>query len=144
MSATPGAGMMAVPIVDRAIRVALIGCGRIAKNHFESIARVDGLELVSVCDIVEERAREAGEQNRVPWFVNIEEMLATVPSDAVVVATPSGLHPAHGIIAAKAGRHVIAEKPMAISLAAADALVQACDDNGVKLFVVKQNRLNQR
>jgi UDP-N-acetyl-2-amino-2-deoxyglucuronate dehydrogenase len=142
MSATPSAGMKAVPIVDRVIRVALVGCGRIAKNHFDSISRVEGLELVSVCDIIKDRAREAGEQNKVPWFASIDEMLDNVPSDAVVIATPSSLHPAHGIIAAKAGRHVIAEKPMAISLAAADALVQACDDNGVKLFVVKQNRLN--
>jgi UDP-N-acetyl-2-amino-2-deoxyglucuronate dehydrogenase len=127
---------------QRTIRVALVGCGRISRNHFESIERVDGLELVAVCDIVEARAREAGEQYKVPWFVSLEAMLAEVSSDAVVIATPSGLHPAHGMIAARAGRHVIAEKPMAISLAAADALVQACDDNGVKLFVVKQNRLN--
>ena len=58
------------------------------------------------------------------------------------ICTPSGLHPQHGIIAAKAGRHVLTEKPMAISLAAADEMVQACDAAGVHLFVVKQNRLN--
>ncbi|MGV3707934.1 MAG: Gfo/Idh/MocA family protein [Gemmatimonas sp.] len=129
-------------LAERAIRIALVGCGRISKNHFEAIAKVKGLELVSVCDVEEERAKEAGAANNVPWFTNIETMLAEVPSDAVVIASPSGLHPNLGIIAAKAGRHVISEKPMAISLAAADALVQACDDNGVKLFVVKQNRLN--
>ncbi len=124
------------------IRIALVGCGRISRNHFDAIAKIDGLELVSVCDTVEQRAREAGEQQQVPWFTEIETMLAAVPSDACVIATPSGLHPQHGIIAAKAGRHVISEKPMAISLAAADALVQACDDHRVQLFVVKQNRLN--
>ena len=127
---------------DRPISLALVGCGRISRNHFEAIAKLDDLELVAVCDLVESRAREAGESQRVPWFTSYEQMLAQVPSDAVVLATPSGLHPQHGILAAKAGRHVISEKPMAISLAAADALVQACDDHGVHLFVVKQNRLN--
>lgn len=127
---------------DRRIRVALVGCGRISKNHFEAMSRIPDLELVAVCDIVPERARQAGEQHGVPYFTSLEQMLAEVPSDAVVVATPSGLHPQHGMLAARAGRHVISEKPMAISLAAADALVQACDDNHVHLFVVKQNRLN--
>jgi UDP-N-acetyl-2-amino-2-deoxyglucuronate dehydrogenase len=69
-------------------------------------------------------------------------MLRDAPCDAVTVATPSGLHPAHGIAAARAGRHVICEKPMATSLRGADDLVQACDDHRVQLFVVKQNRLN--
>jgi UDP-N-acetyl-2-amino-2-deoxyglucuronate dehydrogenase len=127
---------------DRRIRLALVGCGRISRNHFESIARLPELELVAVCDVVPERARAAGEEQGVPWFTDYEQLLATVPSDAVVLCTPSGMHPAHGIAAARAGRHVISEKPMAISLAAADALVQACDEHRVQLFVVKQNRLN--
>ena len=127
---------------DRAFRIALVGCGRIAKNHFEAIHRIDGLTLSAVCDEVEKRARDAGEQCGVPWFTSYDEMLKQSECDAVTIATPSGLHPAHGIKAAKAGKHVIAEKPMAISLSSADALVQACDDAGVHLFVVKQNRLN--
>ncbi|NCW43971.1 MAG: gfo/Idh/MocA family oxidoreductase [Gemmatimonadaceae bacterium] len=124
------------------IRIALVGCGRISRNHFDAIAKIDDLELVSVCDIVPERAQQAGAAAGVPWFTDLDTMLAEVPSDAVVVATPSGLHPQHGITVARAGRHVISEKPMAISLAAADALVQTCDDHRVHLFVVKQNRLN--
>ena len=129
-------------VSDREFKIALVGCGRIAKNHFESISRIEGLSLSAVCDVVEERAREAGEQWGVPWFTSLDEMLKHATCDAVAVATPSGLHPSHGIKAALAGKHVIAEKPMAISLAGADALVQACDDAGVHLFVVKQNRLN--
>lgn len=123
-------------------KVALVGCGRIARNHFEAIARIDGMTLSAVCDIVEDRAREAGELWGVPWFTSYDEMLAQSECDVVVIATPSGLHPAHGIKAAQAGKHVVAEKPMAITLSAADALVQACDGAGVHLFVVKQNRLN--
>jgi UDP-N-acetyl-2-amino-2-deoxyglucuronate dehydrogenase len=129
-------------MTDRLFRIALVGCGRIAKNHFESIDRIEGLQLSAVCDIVEERAREAGEQWGVPWFTSYDEMLKQSECDAVAIATPSGLHPAQGVKAAKAGKHVISEKPMAISLSAADQMVQACDEAGVHLFVVKQNRLN--
>ena len=127
---------------EREFRVALVGCGRISRNHFEALAAVDGLTLVAVADADAARAREAGESNGVPWFTSYEEMLARVPSDVVTIATPSGLHPAHGILAARAGRHVVTEKPMAISLDGADELVRACDAAGVHLFVVKQNRLN--
>ena len=124
------------------VQVALVGCGRISQTHFDAINDVEGVRLVAVCDTIEKRARDAGERYDVPWFTAYPKMLADVPCDAVAICTPSGLHPQHGILAAKAGKHVICEKPMAITLAAADELVHACDENNVHLFVVKQNRLN--
>ncbi len=124
------------------VRIALVGCGRISGNHVQAIARVPGLTLAACCDVVESRARETGEAAGVPWFTSYEAMLEASGFDAVAICTPSGLHPRHGIAAARAGKHVICEKPMAISLEGADQLVQACDDAGVQLFVVKQNRLN--
>jgi UDP-N-acetyl-2-amino-2-deoxyglucuronate dehydrogenase len=124
------------------VRVALAGCGRIARHHVDAIAATEGLTLVAVCDEVAERARAMGEAAGVPWFSELSAMLRDAPCDAVTIATPSGLHPAHGILAARAGKHVICEKPMAITLAGADQLVQACDEARVRLFVVKQNRLN--
>ncbi len=123
-------------------KIALVGCGRISKNHFEAIERIDGLELSGVSDVDMERAQAAGNEWSVPSFGSIEEMLNDADCDAVTIATPSGLHPAHGILAARAGKHVITEKPMAITLEAADQLVHACDEAKVHLFVVKQNRLN--
>jgi UDP-N-acetyl-2-amino-2-deoxyglucuronate dehydrogenase len=123
-------------------RIALVGCGRISKNHVEAIQRIDGLKLVAACDVVEERARAVAEPLGIPWFRSYEKMLAEVPSDIMTIATPSGYHPAQGVVAAKSGRHVVTEKPMAISLRGADELVHACDAAGVHLFVVKQNRLN--
>jgi UDP-N-acetyl-2-amino-2-deoxyglucuronate dehydrogenase len=123
-------------------RIGLVGCGRISRNHFEAIARVEGLTLSAVCDVVADRARAAGEAQGVPSFTSYERMLAEAELDVVAICTPSGLHPQHGIMAARAGKHVVSEKPMAITLAAADDLVQACDAAGVQLFVVKQNRLN--
>jgi UDP-N-acetyl-2-amino-2-deoxyglucuronate dehydrogenase len=129
-------------MTDAPIRIALAGCGRISRNHFDAIAKIDGLELAAVCDIVPERATEAGKKFSVPAFESFDEMLASVQCDAVALCTPSGLHPEQGILAARAGKHVICEKPMAISLQDADALVRECDAAGVQLFVVKQNRLN--
>lgn len=127
---------------EQAFAIALVGCGRISRNHFDAIRKVAGLRLGAVCDSVEARAREAGEELGVPWFTNYATMLSKGECDAVTVCTPSGLHAQHGAAAARAGKHVITEKPMAITLEQADALVQACDDAGVQLFVVKQNRLN--
>ena len=123
-------------------RIALAGCGRISKNHFDAIARIDGLELCAVCDAVADRARAAGEEQGVRSFTSFADMLKSAEADVITICTPSGLHAAQGIAAAKAGKHVITEKPMAITLEQADGLVQACDSAEVRLFVVKQNRLN--
>lgn len=122
--------------------IGLVGCGRISRNHFDAIAKIDGLRLRAVCDSEESRARAAGEEQQVPWFTSLGTMLEQAAVDAVTLCTPSGLHSQQGVLAARAGKHVITEKPMAITLEQADALVQACDAAGVQLFVVKQNRLN--
>jgi UDP-N-acetyl-2-amino-2-deoxyglucuronate dehydrogenase len=129
-------------MTEREFKVALVGCGRISANHFEALSRIDGLRLSAVCDVIEERAKAAGEKWGVPWFTSYEQLLERGECDVVTLATPSGMHPNHGIMAARAGKHVVSEKPMAISLSAADDLVNACDEAGVQLFVVKQNRLN--
>src|SRR5512146_1213941 len=126
----------------RTFRIGLVGCGRISKNHFDALRKVDGLALSAVCDIGAERARAAGEHHGVPWYRALDELLQAGDCDVVSICTPSGLHSAQGIAAARAGKHVVTEKPMSISLSQADDLVRACDDAGVQLFVVKQNRLN--
>ena len=123
-------------------RLALVGCGRISGSHIAAIDQIDGLELVAVADTLSDRACALAKARGIPAYRSIDQLLAESECDVVTICTPSGLHPAHGIAAARAGKHVITEKPMAISLADADALVQACDTAGVHLFVVKQNRLN--
>jgi UDP-N-acetyl-2-amino-2-deoxyglucuronate dehydrogenase len=123
-------------------RVAVVGCGRISRNHFDAIAKVEGLRLTAVSDSDGDRARAAGEERGVPWFDDYPTMLQSAECDIVAICSPSGLHSAQGVAAAKAGKHVVTEKPMAITLEQADALVSATDAAGVKLFVVKQNRLN--
>src|SRR5689334_15110558 len=97
---------------DRAFTIGVVGCGRISQHHFDAIAKVDGLSLGAVCDIDEARAKAAGIERGVPSFTSVEELVKLANIDVVAVCTPSGLHPDHGIIAAKAGKHVISEKPM--------------------------------
>ncbi|NOZ00841.1 MAG: Gfo/Idh/MocA family oxidoreductase [Deltaproteobacteria bacterium] len=129
---------------DKRIRFAIVGCGRISAHHAKAIAaHGDRAELAAVCDVVPERASRAAEEaGGIPWYDDYGKMLAAGGFDAVSICTPSGLHPEQGIQAAEAGFHVITEKPMAISLEPADRLIKTCDDKGVRLFVVKQNRLN--
>jgi len=133
---------MSIEHTSKRFRIALVGCGRISERHFDAIAKTPSLQLVAVCDDVAERARQAGEKMSVPFYTSFAQLLEERPCDVVAICTPSGLHPRHGIMAAEKGAHVICEKPMATRLEEADALVHACDEAGVYLFVVKQNRLN--
>ena len=125
------------------LNIGLIGCGRISKNHFEAIAQQPDAQCIACCDIIADRAREvAGKYNIPAWTTDYEKMLSNPDIEMISICTPSGLHPEHGIQAAKAGKHVLTEKPMACRLNEADELIAACDQAGVKLFVVLQNRLN--
>ena len=131
------------PILNRKIRFALVGCGRIAGKHIEAIARhAANAELVAVCDTDAAALARDVVQTGLPGFGSLTELLAGSNADAVILATPSGLHASQTIEVAQAGRHVITEKPMATRWADGQAMVQACDHAGVGLFVVKQNRLN--
>ena len=126
------------------IKFGLLGCGRIAKRHSELLGghHVDGASLVGVCDPIQERADTLASKFVVPAYYNIDVFLAQKDIDAVAVLTPSGMHSEHVIACARAGKHVVVEKPMALRLQDADDMIRACDEAGVKLFVVKQNRFN--
>ena len=126
------------------IKIALLGCGRIAKRHSDLLGggHINGAKLVGVCDVVRERADAIGSRYGVPAYYDLDRLLGQQDVDVVSVLTPSGLHPIHAIAVAKAGKHVVVEKPMALRLDDADAMIEACDAAGVKLFVVKQNRFN--
>ena len=126
------------------LKFVLLGCGRIAKRHAELLGnnQIANAELVAVCDIVEEKARKIGEQFSVPYFSDMHEMLSKIDVDVVSVLTESGYHAEHVIQIAKYNKHIVVEKPMALTLADADAMIKACDEAGSKLFVVKQNRFN--
>jgi predicted dehydrogenase len=121
----------------------IIGCGRIAYKHAEAIKKNDKANLLYVCDIIEERAVDyKNKYEAKEYFIDYHEMLERSDLDVVNICTPSGMHAEMGIAAAKAGKHVIVEKPMALSLKDADDLIKACEENGVKLAVCFQNRFN--
>lgn len=126
------------------LKFALIGCGRIAKRHSELLGTgsVAGASLVAVCDIVEEKAARIGAQFSVPHYTDMHAMMAAIDADVVVVLTESGRHARHVIELAPYKKHIVVEKPMALTLRDADAMIQACDRAGIRLFVVKQNRFN--
>ena len=130
-------------ITDRPIRFAVVGCGRISGKHFEAIAQhVGRAELVAVCDTDPTALAAAQERTGSQGFSRFDELLRETTADAVILATPSGLHADQGILVARSGRHVVAEKPMATRWQDAKRLVHECDQAGVHLFVVKQNRRN--
>lgn len=131
------------PITDRKIRFALVGCGRISSNHFGAIKQHgDRAELVGVCDIDPPALAAAAEATGAMPYSSLKEMLASCDADAVILTTPSGLHPEQAIQVARTGRHVITEKPMATRWEDGKRMIAACDEAGVRLFVVKQNRRN--
>jgi UDP-N-acetyl-2-amino-2-deoxyglucuronate dehydrogenase len=131
------------PIHDRKIRFALVGCGRIASNHFEALRKhQDRAELVGVCDVDPRALDRAVGLTGAEGYASLQEMLRRVDADIVVVTTPSGLHPEQAIQIAASGRHVMTEKPMATRWEDGKRMVAAADAAGVRLFVVKQNRRN--
>jgi UDP-N-acetyl-2-amino-2-deoxyglucuronate dehydrogenase len=130
-------------ISDRRIRFALVGCGRISKNHIDSLKKHGkDAEVVAVCDIDDNALEAAQAETRGEAFLRYEDLLEKSSADVVVLATPSGLHAEQTVLAAKAGKHVITEKPMATRWRDGKRMVAACDAAKVRLFVVKQNRRN--
>ena len=130
--------------VDRDLKFALVGCGRIAKRHSELLgnSQIDGASLVAVCDLVAEKAKMIAEQFGIPFYTDMHQMLEQEAIDVIIVLTESGNHANTVIQLAPYGKHIVVEKPMALTLDSADDMIQACYANNVKLFVVKQNRFN--
>ncbi len=125
-------------------KFALVGCGRIAKRHAELLGnnQINDSKLVAVCDNIEEKAKEFSKLFNVPYYTDMDQMMQKEDIDIVSVLTPSGNHAEHVINLSKYGKHVIVEKPMALTLTDADDMIKACDRNNIRLFVVKQNRFN--
>ena len=131
-------------ITDRKIRFALAGCGRIANNHFEAIkAHAGRCELADVCEVDPKALAAAVARTGAVGHADLGSMLATTQADCVILTTPSGLHPGQAIEVARTGRDIMTEKPMATRWSDGLAMVRACDEAGVRLFVVKQNRRNR-
>jgi len=131
------------PIIGRKIKFALVGCGRISANHLGALeAHKESCELVAVCDTDPQSLNKMVKETGAKGYQYLSEMLEAGGFDAVIITTPSGLHPVQAIECADAGFHVVTEKPMATKYTDGLDMVRASDRAGVKLFVVKQNRRN--
>lgn len=124
------------------VRFGIIGCGRVAKYHAEALRRIPGVELKAVCDIIPERAQEFASRYGADPYTDYRYLLDRKDVDVVCICTPSGDHPRHGIDVARAGKHVVVEKPIGLTLEEIDALIETCNQEKVKLCVVHQNRFN--
>jgi predicted dehydrogenase len=124
------------------LRFAIVGCGVIAPTHARSIQELPDAELVALCDIHPEKAQALADKYPAEVYNDFDEMVKSIPFDVVCVCTPSGLHADIGMAAARAGKHVIVEKPMDITLEKADALIQACHEAGVRLSIISQHRFD--
>ena len=122
------------------IGFAIIGAGMVARYHATAIERTPGARLVAICRSDPARARETATQFGVPCLADEAALLARDDIDAVCICTPSGLHAQQTIAAARAGKHVLVEKPLALTLADADAMIAACAQAGVRLGVALQRR----
>jgi UDP-N-acetyl-2-amino-2-deoxyglucuronate dehydrogenase len=132
------------------VNFAILGYGRVAPSHCDAILSLaPEARIAAVCDS-DPAALAAAESDlgaqrstsNLNLYSELPDLLANPDIDVISVCTPSGLHAEHGIAAARAGKHVLVEKPVDVTLSAAEALVRACAENRVHLFPVYQNRLN--
>ncbi|MCJ8007718.1 Gfo/Idh/MocA family protein [Lederbergia wuyishanensis] len=123
------------------LKVAVVGCGSIARyRHLPEYAANDQVELVAVCDIVEDRAKEMAEQYGAKAYTDYKTMLDEADVDVVSVCTPNYLHAPVSIDALNAGKHVLCEKPMATSEEDALAMIEAAKNNNKKLMIAHNQR----
>jgi predicted dehydrogenase len=124
----------------RPLTFGIVGCGAISTQHLEAIAGIDGARLGGVVSASPERARAVGERWDVPWTTDLDELLDRPDVDAVSVMTPSGLHASQALAAVRRDKHVLVEKPIALSVRDADALIDEAQRRGVTVGTVSQRR----
>ncbi len=124
------------------LRFGIIGCGRVAPRHAQSIAQLDSTEPAAFADIKLSRAEKFAAEYGGAAYADYHALLDRPDIDAVSICVPSGLHAAVAIDAMQAGKHVLVEKPIAIDLADADRMIRKAQEQGVTLAVVLQNRYN--
>jgi len=128
---------------EQKVRFAIVGCGRISAAHLDGIKNAPNAELAAVCDVVEEKAKEAAKGNGLEkWYTSLEEMLEVEKFDILCVCTPSGMHCEHTLLAAKYKKHVLCEKPLDVTREKIDMMIKACKEAGVLLGGIYQRRTN--
>jgi UDP-N-acetyl-2-amino-2-deoxyglucuronate dehydrogenase len=125
------------------LRFGILGCGVIGPFHARAIAALpDHAELVAVADHHSDRAAKLAQEYRAAWYDNIQSLLAHPGLDVVCICTPSGRHAEHAIAALHAGKHVVVEKPIDITLPAIDQLLAVQRASDCKVTVISQHRFD--
>ena len=122
------------------VNFAIVGCGHIAKKHAEAITKAEGANLVAVCDTDQSKMEPFIEQYNVQGYTQLTEMLKNDEIHVINICTPSGFHANIAVESANAKKHIVVEKPIAMTLEDTDAIIHACKENDVKLSVVHPNR----
>ncbi|MCC6727899.1 MAG: Gfo/Idh/MocA family oxidoreductase [Chthonomonadales bacterium] len=122
------------------VRIGVIGTGGMGSGHCRNCAKMEETTLTAVCDIVPEVARQKAEDFGVPGFERAEQLLDSGLVDAVIVATPHYFHPPIAVEAFRRGIHVLSEKPIAVTVAAADEMIRAARESGCVFGVMYQLR----
>jgi predicted dehydrogenase len=122
----------------------IVGCGMIAEFHTKAIQDIEGSEVLAVFDSVPERAAKiAAMSPGAKIYEDLDAMLAHPGVDVVCVCTPSGAHMDPAVAAANAGKHVVVEKPLEITLPRCDAIIDACDRAGTRLCAIFPSRFTK-
>lgn len=119
---------------------AIVGCGFIAKKHATAIENIEGAKLVAVCDKVEGAMAPYVEEYNAKAYTELSDMLQDDSIDIVCICTPSGLHAPLAEQVAAAKKHIVLEKPIAMTLEETNRIIHASEANNVKLAVVHPNR----
>ncbi len=125
---------------DARIGLGLIGAGAISTQHLEAIAEIEGARIVAVAGASEDRARTAAQRWGADWTTDVSALVSREDVDAVAIATPSGLHPAQALEALRHGKHVLVEKPIALSMTEALAIAAEARTRGLVAATVSQRR----
>ncbi len=122
------------------LKIGIVGCGTIADIQAQALQQSENLELVSLYSRSEKNAKGLGEKYNVKWHTNWDKFIADPLINAVSICTPSGNHLDYGEMAARAGKHVIVEKPIEVTIERAKRLIQVCEENHLALAVIYQSR----
>ncbi len=127
---------------NKKLRFALVGCGQIANKHMAALRSLADVEIAGVYDINPQALKSFAGQYQIPTYTDMDRLMIQADPDVLDILTPSGTHAQNILELVRYNRHFVVEKPLALRLDQVDAILEQCDQRGIKIFVVKQNRFN--
>ncbi|MBN1623360.1 MAG: Gfo/Idh/MocA family oxidoreductase [Clostridia bacterium] len=127
----------------RKLGFGIIGCGAISHMHAGAVNALDSAELLACSDVSMKNLEEFSKQYGITPYKDVEKMLEDERIDIVSICTPSGLHKKFCVMCAEAKKHIVVEKPMALTPSDCDEIIEACRKNNVKMEVISQNRFKE-